>query len=174
LSEIIWKTLIYQGKSFEQFEVSNNGQIRKTETKHVYKLHLNKTGYWQVCVSLGSRNNKKIFRLHKAVAETFIPNPDNKKTVNHIDGNKQNNLVENLEWATYSENTKHAFNTGLATPVRGTDSPFSKLTKEDIIYIRENYIPNDHKYGTRALGRKFNVDHETIRDVINHNTYVNV
>ena len=127
-----------------------------------------------MCVSLGSRNKKKVFKIHKAVAETFIPNPENKKTVNHINGNKQNNSLENLEWSTYSENVQHAFDTGLAKPTRGTDSPLSKLTREDVIYIRTHYIPNSLIYGTRALGREFNVDHETIRDIVNNNTYINV
>lgn len=173
MNEIIWKTLIYQGKEYNNFEVSIDGQIRNVNTKNTYKLYLNKNGYWQVCVSLGSRNNKKIFRVHKAVAETFIPNPDNKCTVNHIDGNKQNNVVNNLEWATYSENTQHAEQNGLTCHAKGTESPSSKLSYDDIVYIRENYIPGDKKYGTRALGRKFDVHHETIRDVICNNTYKN-
>ena len=174
MNEVIWKTLIYQGEKFERFEVSNNGKIRNSITKKEYKLHLNKNGYWQVCVSLGSRKIKKVIRIHKAVAETFILNPENKELVNHIDGNKQNNIVANLEWATYSENTQHAFNTGLMCQPRGVDSPCSKLTYDDIIYIRTHYIPNDYTYGTRALGRRFNVDHETIRDILNNNTYTNI
>ena len=174
MNDTIWKTLIYQGNTFDNLEVSDNGQIRNSITKKIYKLHLNKTGYLQVCVSLGSRNKKKIFRIHKAVAETFIANPDNKPIVNHIDGNKQNNKRENLEWTTYSENTLHAFSIGLLCNARGVDSTSSKLSKEDVIYIRTHYIPYDSIYGTRALGRQFNVDHETIRDVINNNTYINV
>lgn len=174
MSNIIWKTLVYQGKEYNKFEVSTDGQIRNANTQMVYKMHLNKTGYWQVCVSLGSRKNKKIFKVHKAVAETFIPNPDNKVTVNHIDGNKQNNEINNLEWATYSENTQHATKMGLTNHAQGTDSTSSKLSYDDVIYIREHYISGDNIYGTRALGRRFNVSHETIRDVVNNNTYKNI
>lgn len=174
MSKVIWKTLVYQGKEYDNFEVSTDGQIRNANTQKSYKLHLNKTGYLQVCVSLGSRKNKKIFRVHKAVAETFIPNPENKVTVNHIDGNKQNNVVDNLEWATYSENTQHAARIGLINHAQGTDSTSSKLSSDDVVYIREHYISGDSTYGTRALGRRFNVNHETIRDVIHNNTYKNI
>ena len=174
MSETIWKTLQYNGETYNKLEVSYDGQLRNVITGTIYKQHINKEGYNQVCVSLGSRNKKKVFKIHKAVAETFISNPESKETVNHIDGNKQNNSIENLEWSTYSENMQHAFDTGLVKPTRGTDSPLSKLTQEDVIYIRTHYIPNSRIYGTRALGRKFNVNHETIRDIINNNTYVNV
>lgn len=68
-------------------------------------------GYW--VVQLYVNNNYIIKKVHRLIAETFIPNPYNKPTVNHKDGNKLNNKVTNLEWATYSENIKHAFNTGL-------------------------------------------------------------
>ena len=128
----------------------------------------------QVCVSLGSRERKKIFKIHRAVAETFIPNPENKQQVNHKDGNKQNNTVLNLEWATPKENMEHASKTGLLHPLSGVDSNSAKFTKEDILYIRENYIAYDNEYGTRALGKKFNVNHETIRNIIHYNTYTNI
>jgi hypothetical protein len=164
---------VYNGVVYEQFEVSNDGQIKNIQTGTIYKLTLNKNGYLQVCVSLGSRKNKKVFKVHKAVAEAFIPNPENKKEVNHLDGNKQNNNVSNLEWATSKENMAHARDNGLLHPLCGTENPIAKLTSEDVAYIREHYIPRDYKYGARALGRKFNVCKNSILDIANGISYVN-
>lgn len=73
----------------------------------------NKTYYR---VALCRNGKKENVSVHRLVARTFIPNPENKPCVNHIDGNKHNNHVENLEWVTYSENTIHAYQTGLIPP----------------------------------------------------------
>ena len=174
MNESIWKTLVYQGNTFDRFEVSTDGQIRNSKTKKIYKTCINKGGYEQVCVSLGSRDKKKTFSIHRAVAETFIPNIENKREVNHIDGNKKNNCVLNLEWLTGSENMKHASKTNLLHPASGTDHWSSKLSVEDVIYIRENYISGDSVYGARALGRKFNIDKNSILKIANGTSYVNV
>lgn len=174
MSNIIWKTLTYNGETYSQFEISNNGQLKNVNTGTIYKQHINKEGYSQVCVSLGSRNKKKVFKIHKAVAEVFIPNYENKREVNHIDGNKQNNCEDNLEWVTGSENVRHAFLTGLNHPIQGTNHPSSKLTEEDVIYIREHYIARDPKYGARALSRKFDINKNTILGIIHGTAYVNV
>lgn len=79
---------------------------------------------------------KKIYRVHRLVMMAFCPveNMDELE-VNHIDGNKRNNRLDNLEWCTASENQKHAFKLGLQKPRRGERSNFSKLTKEDINLI---------------------------------------
>lgn len=174
MSEIAWKTLVYNGELFERFEVSIEGQIRNAKTARIYKTHINHEGYEQVCVSLGSRNKKKVFKIHKAIAETFVSNLDNKPEVNHKDGNKTNNHANNLEWTTCSENVRHAYDNGLAKAKQGVDNPWAKLTNEDVVYIREHYVPYDSLYGARALGRKFNVNKNTIRDVANGKSYVNV
>lgn len=68
--------------------------------------------------------NKKSHNVHRVIAKTFIPNPDNLTCVNHKDGNKLNNSVDNLEWCTHSENTLHSFRTGLQTTNR-----WGKVTK---------------------------------------------
>ena len=174
MSSIIWRTLQYNGEYYDNFEVSEDGQLRNVKTGTVYKQHINKEGYNQVCISLGGRDKKKVFKIHKAVAETFICNLENKSDVNHKDGNKQNNTLSNLEWMTKKENMEHASQNGLLKPLCGTDSPTAKLTKEDVIYIRENYIARDPVYGSRALGRKFNINHSSILNIINGISYVNV
>lgn len=169
-----WKTLQYNGEVYDRFEVSDDGRLRNVITGTIYRQHINKEGYSQVCVSLGSRNKKKVFKIHKAVAETYIPNDENKSTVNHIDGNKQNNSINNLEWATNSENVQHAFDTGLNKPKIGTEHWCSKLSIDDVKYIRDHYIKNDVEYGSRALGRKFGIDHCKILDVVKYESYKNI
>jgi len=78
----------------------------------------------------------KTTKVHRIVATTFIPNPENKPEVNHIDGNRANNRVENLEWCTRSENEKHAYRINLKNRV-GQNNPRSKLTTENIKKIRK-------------------------------------
>ena len=173
-NNVEWKTLVYQGSIYEKFEASMSGHIRNVVAGTVYKEFVNKNGYCQVAVSLGSRGNLKVFRIHKAVAETFIPNPESKPEVNHKDGNKLNNSVNNLEWMTGSENLHHAYQNGLAKAKYGPDNHHAKLTEEDIRYIREHYIPKSSEYGTRALGRKFGVDHMQILRVLKGRSYTNV
>lgn len=104
----IWKDI----PGFEGlYEVSSCGLIRKGG--RIKKLHKDHGGYLTVWLSKCSK--MKCLKVHRLVALAFIPNPEGKRTVNHIDGNKQNNHVENLEWATHSENITHANNTGLRT-----------------------------------------------------------
>ena len=101
------------------YQISTNGKVRKCySTKNIK----NKTvilkggkfpnGYLFVSLTV-SKGKYKNFLVHRLVAEAFIPNPDNKSDVNHIDGNKSNNNVENLEWCTRSENLAHALKIGL-------------------------------------------------------------
>lgn len=112
--KIEWKRLIYQNKDLgDYYFISNTGEIKNAKTNFVRKKSVNKEGYYQVGLSLGSRENKPCIRVHRAVAETFIPNPHKKPEVNHKDGNKLNNNVSNLEWCTNAENIQHAITMGL-------------------------------------------------------------
>ena len=170
----IWKTLIYNRVEYKQFEISTYGRLRNVNTGTIYKFSISTWGYYQVVVTLGSRKNKKTFRINIAVAETFIPNPENKSQVNHKDGDKLNNHVDNLEWVTSSENMLHAYQTGLEIGTKGCDHPESKLTEVDVKFIKEHYIPRDKLYGARALGKMFGVSHSTISKIINNLSYLNI
>lgn len=113
-------------------------------------------------VDLCKEGNKRIHRVHRLVANAFIPNPLNKPEVNHKDGDRHNNNVENLEWCTHQENIQHAFSTGLYKG-KGT----SKLTQEECDYIREAYKKYDRDFGCGGLARRFGVDASIIWHVVN-------
>jgi len=107
------------------YEVSNMGEVRSVDRCVIrrdtlapvifkgktLKLGRHRDGYLKL--SLSEQNRKKMYFVHRLVALTFIPNPDNLPQVNHIDGNKSNNVVSNLEWVDNSKNQIHAITTGL-------------------------------------------------------------
>ena len=103
-----WKAI----SQFPNYEISNYGRVRRMWKNHtkLKKTRLNKYGYEIVHLSKDSIN--KHCPVHRLVAMAFIPNPDNLPEVNHIDGNKENNCVDNLEWVSRSENMKHAYSIG--------------------------------------------------------------
>lgn len=91
-------------------------------------------------VSIRINNKSKAFSVHRLVAKAFIPNPENKPQVNHIDGNKENNHVSNLEWCTNAENGKHAFDTGLRSKEKcSRNAALRKLTEEQVKNILVAY-----------------------------------
>ena len=90
---------------FDNYEVSNLGKVRNMKSGKVLKPHLNKDGYLRHC--LYKHNKQKSLFLHKIIATAFVDNPEKKPQVNHIDENKTNNDLSNLEWCTVRENAVH-------------------------------------------------------------------
>lgn len=106
----VWKDI----KGYEGlYKVSNTGKVKSFQRNREKFLSdkYYENGYLRA--SLSKNKKKKKVLIHRLVAETFIPNPENKPEVNHIDGNKRNNNVSNLEWCTRCENVNHAWETGL-------------------------------------------------------------
>lgn len=108
-----------------RYEINTNGDIRDTTNGKNLKHSTDKAGYKFVHLYRGENMTRKNMFVHRAVAETFIPNPKKKTQVNHKDGNKGNNRVENLEWVTPSENMRHAYD------VLGKQSPLKGKTGKD-------------------------------------------
>lgn len=107
-----WGRGFYKLKRYEGYCVTQDGMVwthKKEKYLNIYDV--DKRGW--LCVALMENGVNRNRRLHRLVAETFIPNPKNKPSINHVDCDKSNNNVENLEWVTNKENTAHAIKNGL-------------------------------------------------------------
>ena len=96
----IWKQSIV-----ENYSVSNLGRVRNDKTNHIIKPDKEEKGYCRLSVKIGGK--RKHFPIHRLVAIAFIPNPNNKSQVDHIDNDKNNNRVDNLRWVSNKENSNY-------------------------------------------------------------------
>ena len=156
---------------FKNYFVSNIGRVKSTKKNKVIilKQQTDKQGYKYVDLFI-SNTRRFHAMVHRLVAKAFIPNPENKSQVNHKDGNKQNNSVENLEWVTAKENVVHSYTYGLANI--GTKRHNHKLTKEQVIEIRKAGLNKSETY--EELANQFNVDSSTIHDAAVGESYKDV
>ena len=123
----MWTRIKFAGIPLDYY-INPFGEIINKKGK-ILKQRLNNRDYPIIDLYLAKRV-KRTFTVHELVAKTFIPNPNNLPTVNHIDGIKTHNYINNLEWATYSDNNKHAYDTGLHKSLKGEESPFAKHSEE--------------------------------------------
>lgn len=153
----------------ELYQVSNLGNVRsfKYNTSRILKERINRRGYCYI--NLCQNGKYKSCSIHRLVAIAFLGKSD--LTVNHKDGDKENNLLENLEWLTHKENLNHAKENGLIK-IFGEDNPNSKLTEDNVREIRKLY--QEKKTKVRSLSFKYNVSKYAIRQIINGNSWKHV
>jgi hypothetical protein len=115
----------------------------------------------------------KRFRVHRLVAEAFIPNPENKPYINHKNFNRADNRVQNLEWCTAKENSQHtSMHKRFNTP-KGENSVHAKLSAEQVNKIRNTFKSGCRTNGQRALGKRFGVSKSAIGLIINNKNWKN-
>ncbi len=182
-SREVWKDVIgHEGL----YQVSNFGNVKSLD-RIVNKL--NSISYLRkgkICTQSKSNlgymtvgftiNNKKVNKyVHKLVAEAFITNENNYPQVNHMDCDKTNNRMYNLEWCTNSQNHIHASKNGLnklhlhRVAYSGEESGRSLLTKEQVLEIKKIYIP--YKYSAKKLSKEYNVSESCITHILNNTSW---
>jgi predicted XRE-type DNA-binding protein len=168
----VWKKLVgYEGL----YDISSRGRVKRLRrvvkikksngsyydyiiTERILKNSLTTYGYYKI--SLGPKKDRKSVLVHRLVGITFLVNIDNKPQINHIDGDKTNNNVENLEWVTNQENAIHAHKTGLRKGPIGELNTKAKLKEKDILEIRSLLKNNNIKL--KEVARLYGVSISTI------------
>lgn len=154
------KDIFIDGEKSE-YTVDTLGRVYSKISKKYLKPFINSNGYY--LVDLHHKKKSHTMQLHRIVAIAFIPNPDLLPTVNHKDGDKSHNYVENLEWMSQLDNVRHAWATGLAKPRYGKDNPANVYT-EDQIHAVCAYIEMD-QLTNQEIAAKCGVNITLIRDI---------
>ena len=165
IQQEIWKDI----KEFNgKYSASNLGAVKNNFTRKILKPMKNHNGYLVIHLWNG---NKTSFRIHRIIAEMFIPNPENKKTVNHKNGVKTDNRAENLEWSTSSENIKHAFVIGLNEGNCGEKHGGSKLKECDVLDIRKAF---DHGKSQADIANEYKMSASQICGIVNRKKWKHI
>lgn len=160
------KTLVYGGVCYEGFLIGEHGVIMNRKTGRFLRPVLGRNGYYLVTLPMGHRGKVKSIRVHKALAETFIPNPNNLPLVHHKDEDKQNNNLDNLEWTTNKDNVRchirHQVETG---------NPYINNRKLTQIEVNE-ICTLSTQLTISEIAKIFSVSKTTIINICNNIGYV--
>lgn len=166
-----WKPVVgYE----EYYIVSNHGNVMRVavyRAKIIAPLKPQKStgGYHHVNLSTPTKGVRQ-FPIHKLVMQAFVgERPKEMRDINHIDGNKTNNRLDNLEYCTRSENNKHAYSIGLRRPLHGTQNNRAKLTQSQVDEIRQLY--SFRKTTMAMLAAKYGVNKAQIFNIIHHRSW---
>lgn len=151
------------------YEISENGEVRglhrEREGTRLLHTRMGRNGY--LVVALSRQGKATTINVHALVARSFLGPPPDHHEINHIDGDKGNPSLSNLEYVTRSDNLRHAYRTGLRKPLgfkTGERHPNHRLSDADVAEIRRRF--KLRKYGSTRLAREFNVHHSTIQRIV--------
>jgi len=172
----IWKPV----PEFEMYHVSNLGNLKRIagyDSAGLWRkermLSPTLTGDKRNCYGTNLCKNGKMShkRIHRLVAQAFIPNPDELPHINHKDGNGLNNHVDNLEWVTQKRNVQHAHETGL-TQMKGEDNTKAKIIENDVREIRRLY--NEEGMSKLAISRLYPISDAMVGNIVRGDNWSHV
>lgn len=138
------------------YEISTLGRVKNKKTGLVLSNAIETVGYYTV--GLHKNKVRRTHRIHRLIMEAFVPNPNCYKYINHINGIKTDNRLENLEWCTHKHNIDHAYRIGLCQSVKGSRHGMAVLNEQQVLTIREA-LKNSP---ARKLAKQFNVSEGTV------------
>jgi len=153
----------FEGK----YSITSDGRVWSDKNNLFLKLITAPNGYLKV--NLSKNGVAKSYYAHRLVAQAFIPNPKNKRECNHIDGNRGNNDVSNIEWCTHKENIIHSFKSLHRQAARGERHGMSKLTEQDVLTVRQ--LLSEGNLWQKEIGRLFGVSAPTISYIKSKKTW---
>ena len=158
----VWKPFCIQERIYY---VSNTGRVKNKYNKILHTV-VGSSGYEEICLCVNYKRYYK--RVHRLVAQAFLPNPNNYPCVNHINGNKLDNNVSNLEWCTVAHNTQHSYNHGYQRGKSGN----CKLSDAQVILIRRLRLAGLSRFEVCALFPE--IKQSTIFDCYYYETYKHI
>lgn len=151
-------------EGFDEYFIADDGSIYHNNRK--LKTTLDKDGYVQIGITVNRKT--KTMKVHRLVAKAFISNPNDLKEVNHIDGDKQNNSVGNLEWCSHAENLAHASANKLFR--YGEQHQNSKLSQQNANEIRK--LHSEGNFTQKELAKKFGTTPMVVNRIVRGMTYI--